>query len=500
MSYQAKVPLPREVPAGAIFGRQGRNVRWLQTQAGPGTRIFVDPNGITINATSRQSLERAVILLRKQLQANIAMGSQAYPHPARVDFVLLGSAKGADDNVRFVARHGDEVARQTGRREQLFSLAPSCIPQGDTGSTTLDVGTNIHECGYIFTSNCNRRTTGASHAAMATAVDPNEGLSSQEQLLLRVHNSDSLEAVAAALSAAVHSAAGVQPPFGLLKLRFNLGTQFFYNLGDLELCGAVSPTCLQDVGSYAKGKVRSVYGNSVPEATVHRLIALLTGEPAAAEAGAAGTGPANAAAGAGGSSDSSGNDNSGGGSSGGGSGMGFVRLDSATSAMLHVINQELNVHYAIVLQLGEGGDTDVRLERLESSTSKFHFVSLLAGGPLDLRVKMMGQHPDLQDATAREVADHIVRRCREDGFTAFLADPSSYLPTGRHLYCDTVRKRCRTFYTGVIQAPGGSSSHPVEVVVQRIQEVTQPNQQPYTHNKGGLSPPTAHIEVGGALP
>ncbi|PNH05547.1 hypothetical protein TSOC_008176 [Tetrabaena socialis] len=134
------------------------------------------------------------------------------------------------------------------------------------------------------------------------------------------------------------------------------------------------------------------------------------------------------------------------------------------------------------------------LEKIETSTTKCHFVSLLSGQQLDMRVKLLGLYGNAQDPVAREVAEVVVATCRRVGLTAFMDCPSRHLPPNRHLYADVVRKRTRTMYVGAIQAPDGSS-HRLEFVAQTTSEAGE-----HARNHRGAAGYDEHWEMGGALP
>ncbi|KAG2496061.1 hypothetical protein HYH03_005980 [Edaphochlamys debaryana] len=222
--------------AGAVIGRGGSNVKWLSAQAsgavelgnraaeaaGGGGRVDVGSgDGVAvITGRSREAVERAAALLRAQVEANARLCSPAYPHPLRVDTILLQTAYGPDPTVHFEARSAsDEVARATGRKEQLHVMAPSAGGGGRGGGGGGDELAEL--LGGVSLIARPGPSTSAAAAKNGAFYSGRAALGPKGP-------------VAAALSAAAHTAAAHTPAFSVIKLRFNLGKQFFFNLPSLQ--------------------------------------------------------------------------------------------------------------------------------------------------------------------------------------------------------------------------------------------------------------------------
>ncbi|KXZ43681.1 hypothetical protein GPECTOR_83g293 [Gonium pectorale] len=205
----------------------------------------------------------------------------------------------------------DEQSRATGRREQLYVLTKPQTVEGDRLSrsgTSSGYGAEADVLASLI-GGLNLRGRGGSGAA-----------SSKGKATVSFHPEAVLKGgqqggpVARALNDAACTAARNMPAFDVLKIRLNLGKQYFFNLEGLEHRAEVALADIQglDSGSGRDKKSQSVFSNCVPAATVPRVSDWLTTR------------------------------------------MGFVLVDSKASATVHVIDQTLNVHYAVALTLPEG--------------------------------------------------------------------------------------------------------------------------------------------------
>ncbi|KAG2501768.1 hypothetical protein HYH03_000268 [Edaphochlamys debaryana] len=181
--------------------------------------------------------------------------------------------------------------------------------------------------------------------------------------------------IAQALAEAARDAAAHTPRFSAVKLRFHLGKQLFFappSPDDVP----VPLERLQGLGERCRGPV-PVFSNVVPGAHVEPLVAWLT------------------------------------------QGLGFTELPGKTAATVHVVNERLNVHYAIGLTFNEEGR--VALSKVKSAATRCHYMALL-GGPreLDLRLKLIAQVEDLRVDHAVQAAEAVVAACNAGGMAAFM--------------------------------------------------------------------------------
>ncbi|PNH08454.1 hypothetical protein TSOC_004987 [Tetrabaena socialis] len=386
------------MPAGAVIGRGGANVAWIREQSGGALLDVQARKGAVLVHGRPAAVASAVQLLRAQIEAHARLGSPAYPQPLRVDYLLTRGALGAQQQPAVAFRYrDDEAARATGRSERLYVVAPPAHGGGGGGGgsagedlSDLLAGMSLRQAGV-------RGAGSAKQPPLPPAVEDDR---------VRWHDARALgPAAARALLEAAHVAACSSPSFDQLKIRLNLGKQFFFNLGGLERRTEGVPLReLQGLGA-DPARSQSVFSNCVPGATIPRITAWLAGRG------------------------------------------GFALVDSKEAATLHVIDRPLNVHYAVALNL-EGGAASLR--KVKSSATKCHFVGLL-GGPsqLDLRLKLIGQRRDMQDSAAQAVADRIVERCNTLGYDA-VAGPNSasHLPPG--MYLDKARRKSKEVYEGAV--------------------------------------------------
>ncbi|GLC72142.1 hypothetical protein PLESTF_001211600 [Pleodorina starrii] len=136
--------------------------------------------------------------------------------------------------------------------------------------------------------------------------------------------------------------------------------------------------------------------------------------------------------------------------------LGFCLVASKTSATLHVINQELNVHYGIALAMGAAGDdSSASLRKVKVGGGKSHSVALLAAPhQMDLRLRLITQfreHPGVAcDADAHSTARRVAAAVRTEGFEGFLRSKRG-LPRNRHL--EYGRRKTKLVYEGRFPAP-----------------------------------------------
>ncbi|GFR45158.1 hypothetical protein Agub_g6542, partial [Astrephomene gubernaculifera] len=410
--FEERVDLRGVLSAGAVIGKGACNAKWIGREAG-GARLTVEDTYVIVTGRSRAVVSRAVQLLQAQLDANEQLVSPAYPHPLRIDYVLLEDAFGANPDVRFRYR-ADEAARATGRPNKLFELSPARDSSNISSSGGGGGGAYADEADSLaaLLAGASLRPSRAAPAAAAAgkAASGGEGARFHAAAAGALRGS-----VARALSDAARIAAANTPSFDVLKLRFNLGKQFFSDQGEFEKRSAIPLSELQALSPDAMFK-KSTYSNCVPTSTVPRVVSRLSQR------------------------------------------MGFTLVDTKTTATLHVIDQALNVHYAVGLSLSSHGDGPggVTLRKVKSSSSRCHFAALL-GGPeqLDMRIKLIGQR-DLQDSRAQAAADHIVAACNRVGYAVATSSSSSggYLPANMRL--ELARRKTKQVYEGEHRTASGN--------------------------------------------
>ncbi|EFJ46177.1 hypothetical protein VOLCADRAFT_105604 [Volvox carteri f. nagariensis] len=432
-----KLPLPPGVKAGAVVGRGGHNVRWLHFHSG-GAHITVNDTAITIRAKEDHVRERAVLLVQLQLGAARKLLGATHdddlPPLPRPGFILLEAAFGTDPRASFSQRQ-DEVAAALGLRERLFELVPVTIPcsrdqDGQRDQDKASIGRDGNNAAGVHAA-----ATAAAAAAVARAL---AGLGPK-----RRGNPPLLAAVGLALAAAAHKAACLEPAFDVLKLRFKLGKNLFRNLGPLADKTELSASDL--AASSGRGAYQSVFSNYVPASTVPRVTSWLTDV------------------------------------------LGFSLTDTKTTATLHVINQELNVHYSIALTMEGGDDSTASLRKLKVGGSKNPSVTLMSGPQqLDLRLKLITQfreHPGLMyDVDAHSTARRVAAAVRTEGFDGFIRSKRG-LPRNRHL--EYGRRKTKFVYEGFMptsEGEGGCGQR-LRVSVTQVQD-----------DKG------THYEISGCLP
>ncbi|GIL42187.1 hypothetical protein Vafri_253 [Volvox africanus] len=459
-----KLPLPPGLKASTVVGRGGHNVRWIHYHSG-GAHITVNDTGITIRAKETHVRERAFVLVQRQLDAAKRLGTthDGESSSPRLDYILLEAAFGADPRVHFCHRQ-DEVVRALGLRDKLFELAPApydcespnqirevlChIAEGpvlkrdqdgerdqdlaqmwdrqqQTGDDT-DGATRFHAATAVAASNA----CGAASTALATA-GPGAKRSGGPPLLA---------SAARALAAAAHKAACREPSFDVLKIRFKLGKSLFRNVGPRAGRTDLSVAELEGAGA-GRGCFQSVFSTWVPASAVPRVTSWLT------------------------------------------SALGFCLADTKTTATLHVINQELNIHYSIALAMERGDDSTASLRKVKAGGSKTSSVTLMAAPQqLDLRLKLIPQfreHPALAcDADAHSTARRVAAAVRMEGFDGFTRSKRG-LPRNRHL--EYARRKTKFVYEGYLPISGGGGQR-LRVSVTQVQD-----------DKG------MHFEISGCLP
>ncbi|GLC52003.1 hypothetical protein PLESTB_000571900 [Pleodorina starrii] len=140
--------------------------------------------------------------------------------------------------------------------------------------------------------------------------------------------------------------------------------------------------------------------------------------------------------------------------------LGFCLVASKTSATLHVINQELNVHYGIALAMGAAGhDSSASLRKVKVGGGKSHSVALLAAPhQMDLRLRLVAQSQSAQreqpglsySADARSTARRVAAAVCTEGFEGFLRSKRG-LPRNRHL--EYGRRKTKLVYEGRFPPP-----------------------------------------------
>ncbi|GIL42186.1 hypothetical protein Vafri_253 [Volvox africanus] len=280
-----------------------------------------------------------------------------------------------------------------------------------------------------------------------------EGASSDAHLL----RLQPLMPVAETLAEAARAAAAQEPGFDTLKMRFHLGKQMFRNLGARAGRTDLSALELQGAGA-GRGCFQSVFSTWVPASAVPRVTSWLT------------------------------------------SSLGFCLADTKTTATLHVINQELNIHkttatlhvinqelnihYSIALAMERGDDSTASLRKVKAGGSKTSSVTLMAAPQqLDLRLKLIPQfreHPALAcDADAHSTARRVAAAVRMEGFDGFTRSKRG-LPRNRHL--EYARRKTKFVYEGYLPISGGGGQR-LRVSVTQVQD-----------DKG------MHFEISGCLP
>ncbi|EFJ46176.1 hypothetical protein VOLCADRAFT_93328 [Volvox carteri f. nagariensis] len=413
--------------------------------------------------------------------------------PSCFDHVLLQSAFGSDPRVRFALRT-DEAAAAVQKKGKLFELVPattknhssareqgpperhpdtravvvhatsitsgrnaSSSQDGSRSSTAATVASTITLRFHFHTpaANCTTRCRtggcgcGGGRSSICTGGGRGCGCGCGCADLGNVSYNDppgcapqQLTPVARSLAAAAHLAVG----FGVLKMRFYLGKHLFRNVGFRMGRSDLSISDLEGASS-GRGAYQSVFSNYVPASTVPRVTSWLTDV------------------------------------------LGFSLTDTKTTATLHVINQELNVHYSIALTMEGGMDTAATLRKVKAGGSRFHSVALLAGPEqLDLRLKfvarsaMREQQGLSYDVDAHSTARRVAAAVRTEGFDGFIRSKRG-LPRNRHL--EYGRRKTKFVYEGFMppsEGEGGCGQR-LRVSVTQVQD-----------DKG------MHYEISGRLP
>ncbi|GLI70524.1 hypothetical protein VaNZ11_015439, partial [Volvox africanus] len=457
-----KLPLPAGIKAGFVVGRGGHNCRWLHYNS-RGAHITVNDTAISIRAKDNHVRARAIQLVRRQLEAMLRLAIYGCSNPVRLDYVLLSSAFGADPRVRFCSRK-DEVAAFLGHKDSLFELVPNredvskfpaekfegilgpskdCSFDASASSKTDTLKSDEHE--NTSSPHQLRRdqdgerdqdlarmwdrqqqpeddTDGATrfHAATAVAtsnacVAASTALATAAHVAKRSGSPPLLASAARALAAAAHKAACREPSFDVLKIRFKLGKSLFRNLGPRAGRTDLSVAELEGAGA-GRGCFQSVFSTWVPSSAVPRVTSWLTDS------------------------------------------LGFCLADTKTTATLHVINQELNIHYSIALAMERGDDSTASLRKVKAGGSKNPSVTLMAAPQqLDLRLKLISQfreHPALAcDADAHSTARRVAAAVRMEGFEGFTRSKRG-LPRNRHL--EYARHKTKFVYEGYLPVRGQS--------------------------------------------
>ncbi|GIL89488.1 hypothetical protein Vretifemale_17249 [Volvox reticuliferus] len=483
-----KLPLPFGMKAGFVVGRGGHNCRWLHYSSG-GAHITVNDTAISIRAKDNHVRARAIQLVRRQLDAMLRLAMYDCSTPVRLDYVLLSSSFGADPRVRFCSRN-DEVATSLGRKDSLFELVPnpdgiSRVPKEDLGRMTgpcWDGSLHVSASSSSDITKCDTHANPSSpdqvrrdqdgerdqdltrmwdrqqqagddndgatrfHAATAAAASPASfaaatALATGEAGAKRCGCPPLLASAARALAAAAHKAACREPSFDALKIRFKLGKSLFRNLGPRASRTDLSVAELEGSGA-GRGCFQSVFSTWVPASAVPRVTSWLTDS------------------------------------------LGFSLADTKTTATLHVINQELNIHYSIALAMERGDDSTASLRKIKAGGSKNPSVTLMAAPQqLDLRLKLIPQfreHPALAcDTDAHSTARRVAAAVRMEGFEGFTRSKRG-LPRNRHL--EYARRKTKFVYEGYLPTSGGGGQR-LRVSVTQVQD-----------DKG------THFEISGCLP
>ncbi|GLI70549.1 hypothetical protein VaNZ11_015468 [Volvox africanus] len=407
MAYQVVVSLEGILSAGAVIGKKGRNARWIKERSG-GARLKVSEDSVLITAQSASIAAAAARLLRAQIAANRRLASPA--HPMRTDVVLGDWTFGCLNPLFRFCRAGDDAAKATGRQEQLFLMSPCSESDSSSDSDLEERGLLRRFMGFSLQATAS--------ASISSSSRRNGPVGAQEVRARRgitcFHDSglDTRVKLMDALEDAARKARANAPSFDVLKVRFNLGKQYFCNLDGLEQRHGLRLKNLKDLQSDAS-RPQMVFSNFVPSSAVPRITSWLTGF------------------------------------------LGFSLVNIKTTATLHVIDDALNVKYAVALTLNETGNRSrlVILRKVKSASTKCHTVVLLSGPEgLDLRIKLLGQRRELQDPKATAVAAQIVQICNSMGYSAATghgrggAAAKGLLPP--HTTLDTSRKKTKRVYMG----------------------------------------------------
>ncbi|GLC52002.1 hypothetical protein PLESTB_000571800 [Pleodorina starrii] len=397
--------------------------------------------------------------------------------PIRIDYILLDSAFGVDPRIRF-SRRIDEVAAAIGIKDHIYALVPALGPvapaaaeatqrpgparpeRGGGPSTSSSapaspsdrcfwlrakVAASPSACAEVPRDEDAERDQGLHAGAWDKQQSANGGDDGAEGTA-RFHAATAaptfwdgavkrcggggggggdysvlVASAGRALAATAHKAACREPCFDVIKLRFKLGKSLFRNLGPRAGKTELSIADLEGAtGCGGRGAYQSVFSNYVPASAVPRVTSWLTGV------------------------------------------LGFCLVASKTSATLHVINQELNVHYGIALAMGAAGDdSSASLRKVKVGGGKSHSVALLAAPhQMDLRLRLITQfreHPCLSySADAHSTARRMAAAVRTEGFEGFLRSKRG-LPRNRHL--EYGRRKTKLVYEGRFPAPSPSLHH-----------------------------------------
>ncbi|GIL42192.1 hypothetical protein Vafri_253, partial [Volvox africanus] len=514
-----KIPIPLGIWVGHLVGRRGVNMRWLHIQSG-GAHITANDAEVIIRSRDSHVRARAAKMVRRQLNAMLRFDEVANAVVKKVKLFQLvsmsrsghegGSTRSTTATNETIAVDGDGGAGYVGNGSYSDSGSVTSISAALMAEVTCRVtmATRTNMCGgggdvtagdrfkadvrwpptskdllcseeedtapvpftppasAIATTHTARVTDASGDGTPATVLrfhaastasgncscsanggtlskgGDDEGASSDAHLL----RLQPLMPVAETLAEAARAAAAQEPGFDTLKMRFHLGKQMFRNLGARAGRTDLSALELQGAGA-GRGCFQSVFSTWVPASAVPRVTSWLT------------------------------------------SSLGFCLADTKTTATLHVINQELNIHYSIALAMERGDESTSSLRKVKVGGSRFHSVSLLAAPKqLDLRLKLVGrsnhrygQEGNILDADvdAHSTARRVAAAVRMEGFDGFTRSKQG-LPRNRHL--EYARRKTKFVYEGYLPTSGGGGQR-LRVSVTQVQD-----------DKG------THFEISGCLP
>ncbi|KAG2498086.1 hypothetical protein HYH03_003844 [Edaphochlamys debaryana] len=469
-----EVPAARAVvelgcmPPGLVIGKGGCNVKALSERAGGGVRVQVleGEGRAVLTGRSREAVEAAAALLREQFEANALGATQAYPHPLRMDYVLTEAGFGPEPCgvVHFQPRDRatDETARHVARPQQLYVPAPGHPDVGGGGEPLMPATPKALTAGPGGGAGAAGSRTAADGLAEALgavslgavegpALPPPRPSASSAVQPRRTstgtivnggfHGSAAAGpggAVSAALTSAARKAAAHRPAFSALKLRFNLGKQYFFSVPL-----ALRQTSLEQLQAVARSKGRlpqGVFSNAVPGAQVGPMQRALLGPR-----------------------------------------LGFVLTDRKDVATVHVVDQRINRHYAISLTFVEGRAV---LSKLKADSCRLHTAALLQGpGRLDARLKLMGVLGGQQ--AGAEAGQAPGGQALAAAVLAAASGPERFAPfedrsaegvlrvlrlLPPHTELQSVRRKAKAVYEGRLEVGCGQPPVRVKVAVKQVED------------------------------
>ncbi|KAL3145248.1 hypothetical protein ABBQ32_000992 [Trebouxia sp. C0010 RCD-2024] len=116
------VKVPKGLAVGQLIGKQGSNIKHLQTASCARMAVDTISESVTISGNAAD-VSRAVKLLEAQFASWRSSAVSAYPHPTEVNYVM-NDVETSSTLLVFVPAPTDEVTEATDRQERLYRLQP----------------------------------------------------------------------------------------------------------------------------------------------------------------------------------------------------------------------------------------------------------------------------------------------------------------------------------------------------------------------------------------